>query len=81
MTYAELAGDEQLLDADIVDGDTVTLLNPTKWPDSGEYDPESCGPYHSLIAPHDRRPRCKTRRRSDDDGGGGGGRHPYQSFE
>lgn len=35
MAYAEL-GDEQLFDADMVDGDTVTLLNPTKWPpDSG----------------------------------------------
>lgn len=82
MAYAEL-GDEQLFDADIVDGDTVTLLNPTKWPpDSGdcswrgdrtadgcEYDPESCAPYQSLIAAHDRRPRRKSGRRSEDDPG------------
>ncbi|XP_003247937.1 uncharacterized protein LOC100570020 [Acyrthosiphon pisum] len=73
VAYAEL-GDE-LFDADMIDGDTVTLLNPTKSSRDaldyayekkngfGECDLESCAPYRGLIRDH----RCKSRRKSEDD--------------
>ncbi|XP_022160490.1 uncharacterized protein LOC111026679 [Myzus persicae] len=73
VAYAEL-GDE-LFDADMIDGDTVTLLNPTKSTrDALDYayekkngisecDLESCAPYRGLIRDH----RCKSRRKSEDD--------------
>ncbi|XP_060850033.1 uncharacterized protein LOC132929025 [Rhopalosiphum padi] len=73
VAYAEL-GDE-LFDADMIDGDTVTLLNPTKSSQDaldyayekkngfGECDIESCAPYRGLIRDH----RCKSRRKSEDD--------------
>lgn len=79
MAYAEL-GDE-LFDGDMVDGDTVTLLNPTKLPPgpdddcsppayghktaAAEYDAESCASYQSLAVRHEH--RCKSRRRSEED--------------
>lgn len=73
VAYAEL-GDE-LFDSDMIDSDTVTLLNPTKSSRDaldyayekkngfGECDLESCPPYRSLIRDH----RCKSRRKSEDD--------------
>jgi len=73
VAYAEL-GDE-LFDTDMIDGDAVTLLNPTKsaqdtrdylYDKNGglnEYDLESCAPYQNLIV-HDH--QCKSRRKSED---------------
>lgn len=72
VAYAEL-GDE-LFDTDMIDGDTVTLLNPTKTQDTqdylyekknslNEYDLESCAPYQSLIHDH----QCKSRKKSEED--------------
>lgn len=74
VAYAEL-GDE-LFDTDMIDGETVTLLNPTKSAQDtcdylyekknglNEYDLESCASYQSLIV-HDR--QCKSRRKSEED--------------
>ncbi|VVC45179.1 Hypothetical protein CINCED_3A007722 [Cinara cedri] len=77
VAYAEL-GDE-LFDGDMVDADTVTLLNPTKPPpgqddDCGlppydrkiaaEYDAESCASYQSLVR-HEH--RYKSNRRSEEE--------------
>lgn len=78
VAYAEL-GDE-LFDGDLVDGDTVTLLNPTKptpGPDDDcapppygrktaavEWDAESCASHQSLVRHEYQR---KSRRRSEED--------------
>lgn len=74
VAYAEL-GDE-LFDTDMVDGDTVTLLNPTKSPEPPDRlhgnkgnecdDLESCASYQSLLVHHDRRFQNSGRRSEED---------------
>jgi hypothetical protein len=72
VAYAEL-GDE-LFDTDMIDGDTVTLLNPTKSQDANdylyekknsfnEYDLESCASYQCLMHDH----QCKSQMKSEED--------------
>lgn len=69
-------GDE-LFDTDMIDGDAVTLLNPTKSLDApdypyekkcnlNEYDLESCVPDRVRLAAHDHH-RCKSRRKSEEE--------------